>query len=34
MVKVDCPAPGASPRGGVAEILVPSCAVDPIAGWK
>jgi hypothetical protein len=31
MVTVDCPAPGASPRSGVAEIIVPSYAVDPVA---
>jgi hypothetical protein len=31
LVRIDCPAPGASPRSGVAEILVPSYAVDPTA---
>jgi hypothetical protein len=31
MVRIDCPASGASPRAGVAEILVPSYAVDPTA---
>jgi len=30
-VRIDCPAAGASPRAGVAEILVPSYAVDPVA---